>query len=89
MDIRGNVAEFEAGGLAFGLLHGSDAGLHISLLEGGTVDVLVTGHTHRPLIGRYGRTLAINQGEACGYLSGVATAALLDTERKEARMIRL
>jgi putative phosphoesterase len=89
VDIRGEIAKFEAGGLAFGLLHGSNAGPHIDLLEGGTVDVLVTGHTHRPLIGRYGRTLAINPGEACGYLSGTATAALLDTERKEARLIRL
>lgn len=89
VEIRGEVAEFEAGGLTFGLLHGNNAGPHIALLEGGTLDVLVTGHTHRPLIGRYGRTLAINPGEACGYLSGTATAVLLDTERKETRLIRL
>lgn len=89
IDLHSACAEVDAGGLAIGLVHGDDPALLAALLEEGSYDVLVSGHTHRPLIGRYGRTLAINPGEVCGYLTGTPTVALLDTATKETRLIRL
>jgi len=41
-------------------------------------DVIIFGHTHRSQVNRDGRRLIINPGEACGWVKGVATAAILD-----------
>ena len=41
------------------------------------------------VIKRHGKTLVINPGEACGYLTGTSTIALLDTGTAEARLISL
>jgi len=38
-------------------------------------------------IERKGKTLTVNPGELCGYLTGKATIALLDTIRDEATII--
>ncbi len=45
-------------------------------------DFYLHGHTHRPLH-ETGRPIVINPGEACGWLSGRATVALLDTVKSE------
>lgn len=89
VDLRGEYATTSAGGLSIGLVHGHDAGLLASLMKRGDLDVLVSGHTHHPLIGRHGRTLMINPGETCGYLTGTPTLAVLETEIKEAHLVRL
>ena len=52
-------------------------------------DVLVFGHTHRPLVERRNGTLLINPGEAGGWLGGRCTAALLDPETLEATIVPL
>jgi len=36
-----------------------------------------------------GKTLVINPGEVCGYLTGKPTIALLDTVKHEAKIISL
>jgi predicted phosphodiesterase len=36
-----------------------------------------------------GKTLVINPGEVCGYLTGNATMALLDTAKREAKIVKL
>jgi hypothetical protein len=36
-----------------------------------------------------GKTIIINPGEVCGYLSEKSTIALLDTETREAKIIQL
>ncbi|WP_298666504.1 metallophosphoesterase [uncultured Methanofollis sp.] len=89
IDLRRGIAEIDVGGLVIGLVHGDNPALLAALLEEGSYDVLVSGHTHHPLIGRYDRTLAINPGEVCGYLTGTPTVALLDTATKETRLVRL
>jgi len=48
-----------------------------ALAAGGKVDVIIYGHTHEIDV-RTGRTLVINPGEGGGWLSGRATAAILD-----------
>lgn len=43
-------------------------------------DVIVYGHTHKVSVER-NQCLVVNPGEACGWLTGRSTAALLDLER--------
>lgn len=43
-------------------------------------DVIIYGHTHRKKYYRQGKTTVINPGEACGWITGEATAAILNLE---------
>ncbi len=52
--------------------------------EGGKFDLILFGHTHRPLTMRIGRALILNPGEACGFLSGKPTCAVVDLDAMEA-----
>jgi putative phosphoesterase len=87
-EIRGNFAEVNTDGLKIALLH-DDGELFQSLVNVQCYDVVVHGHTHEARIYRKGKTIIINPGEVCGYLSRKSTMALLDTETKEARIIQL
>jgi putative phosphoesterase len=89
VDIRGRFAFVLVDGLRIALLHGDETELMRSLLELESHDVLVCGHTHAPKTYRKGRTLVINPGEACGYLSGKPTISILDTETLDVKMIQL
>ncbi len=51
-------------------------------------DFYLHGHTHK-LLHETGRPVVINPGECCGWLSGRATAALLDTETSEVEFFDL
>jgi hypothetical protein len=55
----------------------------------GKYDVVIFGHTHKPEVGREGRTLVINPGEACGWLTGRKTVALLDPMTRSADILPL
>jgi len=76
-------------GLTIALLHGDETDLMRSLLELESHDVLVSGHTHVAKTYRKGRTLVINPGEACGYLSGKPTISILDTKTLNVKTIQL
>ena len=89
LQLRGNFAEITADGLKIALLHGDDEELLEALINQESFDVVVHGHTHSTGIHRKGRTLVVNPGEVCGYLSGKSTLALLDTVKHEARIIEL
>ena len=52
-------------------------------------DVLVFGHTHRPLVENRCGALLVNPGEAGGWLHGRSTVALLDPETLEATILPL
>lgn len=88
-DIRGNYAFVVVDGLRIGLLHGDETELMRSLLELESHDVLVSGYTHVAKTYRKGRTLVINPGEACGYLSGKPTISILDTKTLNVKTIQL
>jgi len=81
-------------GLSLLVMHGIPSpqetkDLVTKLASGGTFDVIVYGHTHEVDVRRVGRTLVINPGEACGYLTGKRTVAILDTERLEVEVVEL
>jgi uncharacterized protein len=89
LQIRGTFAAVKAGELSVGLLHGHEQELLRALIEREAFDVLVHGHTHQAGISRQGSMLVINPGEACGYLTGRPTVAVLDTDDCEAAIVQL
>lgn len=89
MEIRGNFAEVIIDDLKIALIHGTEDALLKALINSESFDVVVHGHLHKAEIYRKGKTLVINPGEACGYLSGKLTIALLDTIKREAKIIEL
>jgi len=60
-----------------------------ALADSGHFDIVIYGHTHEPLIKNAGDALLINPGEACGWLYGKSTAALLDLSKMAAEIIEL
>jgi putative phosphoesterase len=89
LELRGSFAEITADGLKIALLHGGDVELLEALIDRESFDVVVHGHTHVAEITRKGKTLVVNPGEVCGYLTGKSTLALLDTVKREARIVEL
>jgi putative phosphoesterase len=76
----------EVGGSRILLVHDIGEVLPRSL-EGHAV--VVTGHSHRAERSERGSTLIINPGEACGWLFGVPSAAVLDLDTLAVEEIRL
>jgi len=89
LEIRGNFAEVVIDGLRIALLHGDDEELLKALVESGGFDVVVHGHVHKAEVYRKGKTLVVNPGEVCGYLSGKSTIAVFDTVKREVRLVNL
>lgn len=89
LEIRGSFAKLILGDAKIALLHGSDEDLLNALIDSEGFDVVVYGHAHEAKIHRKGKTLIVNPGELCGYLTGRSTIALLDTEKLEARILEL
>jgi len=89
LEMRGNFAEATADGLKIVLLHGSDKELMKALIDSESFDVVVHGHSHSAEVYRKGKTLVINPGEVCGYLTGKPTIAVLDTSTRQVRIVEL
>jgi hypothetical protein len=84
----GNFAALQLGGKKIALLHGTHEEIVGALMRSGSFDVVVRGHNHKAEIVD-GRTLLINPGEVCGYLSGRQTVAMLDPLKLSAEIIEL
>jgi hypothetical protein len=89
LELRGNFAKIDVDGLKICLLHGDERELLDTVIESQNFDFVVHGHTHEAEVYRNDRTLIVNPGEVCGYLTGKSSIALLDTVKKEARVIYL
>ncbi len=88
-EIRGRFAEVMIEGLRIGMVHGEDEELLQSLINVGGYDVIIHGHTHEAKTYQKGKTIVINPGEACGYLTGKSTIATLDTKTLDVKIIPL
>jgi putative phosphoesterase len=88
-EIRGNFAKLVVGNVKIVLLHGTDEELLNALIDSEAFDVVVHGHAHEAKVCRKGKTLVVNPGEVCGYLTGRSTMALLDTSKLEAKILEL
>jgi putative phosphoesterase len=89
LDMHGNFADVTVDGVRIALLHGSDRELLKALIESQSFDVVVHGHSHLAEAYKKGKTLVINPGEVCGYLTGKPTISLFDTAKREARQVEL
>jgi uncharacterized protein len=76
-------------GYRVALLHGHETELLNAIIDSESFDAVIHGHSHNFGIERKGKTLSINPGELCGYLTGKPTLAILDTKGNEARIIEL
>lgn len=63
--------------------------LQAEIGEGGKYDLILFGHTHRTLTMRVGRALVLNPGEACGFVTGHATCAVVDLDSMESRILSI
>lgn len=86
--LLGEFAVVELAGRKIALLHGTDQRLVDAVVRSGLFNVVVRGHTHRAEISE-GEVLLINPGEACGYLTGRQTVALLDPKRLSAEIVEI
>jgi len=52
-------------------------------------DVIITGHTHVPTVEQRDGRLFVNPGECCGWVSGRASAAVVDLETAQAELFEV
>jgi len=55
----------------------------------GRFDLVLFGHTHRPLTMRVGKALVVNPGESCGLARGKSTCAIVDLATMEPRIVEI
>jgi len=60
-----------------------------SLIKSQNYDIIVYGHTHNPVIENHGKTMVINPGEGCGWLTGKSTIAIIDLDYMSAEIIEV
>ncbi|MCG8461001.1 MAG: metallophosphoesterase [Holophagales bacterium] len=80
------LAEVEAGGRRIAAMHYPE--MADAIAPGGTFDLVIYGHTHVVEI-RPGRSLVLNPGEAGGWLTGLATAAVVDLTSLDVEILEL
>ncbi len=68
----GDIVEFP-GGVVY---HGTDVRITNVLKK--IPGILVIGHTHEPKVENLGKTIVLNPGEVCGYLTGKRTFAIVE-----------
>lgn len=71
------------------LTHNLDAALLERIVKSERFDVVARGHTHRAEVSWHEKTLVVNPGEVCGYVTGRSTFAVLDTEMLNAEIFEL
>jgi len=89
LEIHGGFAKIIVDDAKIALLHGTEEELLRALIDSESFDVVVHGHSHTAGVYRKGKTLVVNPGELCGYLTEKSTIALLDTAKREAKIIQL
>jgi putative phosphoesterase len=61
-----------------------------ALANSGKFDIILSGHSHSFSNEKLENgVLVVNPGELCGYLSGKATFAIIDTKKMESKIIEL
>ncbi len=87
--LRGRFAEVKIDGLKIAVLHGEEEELLNSLIDTGSYDVVIHGHTHEAKTYKKGKTLVVNPGETCGYLTEKPTIAVLNSKTLDVKIISL
>ncbi len=77
MEIKGDFHEMDWSGHKIAIYHGSNPQLLNAIIKS-EYDLVLTGHTHTVRVELVGKTLVVNPGETCGYLTGKTTCAIID-----------
>ena len=88
-EIHDRFAQIEINDYKIALLHGDEPELLFALIGSQSFNAVIHGHSHNHVIEQRGKTLIINPGELCGYLTGKSTFAILDTEKNEAKIVEI
>ena len=80
--------EIKINGKKIAVIHGTNQALVDALQKSGIYDLVIRGHTHKMEVSK-GKTMVINPGETCGYLSGEKTVIILDSSDLSWELIRL
>jgi len=87
--VHDRFASVEVEGYRIALLHGEESELLTAIIESGYFNAVIHGHSHNGNVELNGKTLAVNPGELCAYLTGKSTLAILDTVNHKAKIIEL
>lgn len=87
-DFRGHFCTLEYDGLSIACYHGTEQPITDALIDCGSYDVVLTGHTHQARFITRGNVLAINPGSVHGFEFG-PTVAVLDTVTRNVDILSL
>lgn len=87
--IHDRFAAVTVDGYKIALLHGDESELLNALADSGYFNAIVHGHSHLKGVQLRGKTMLVNPGEVCGYLTGKPTVAVIDTQKHQAELIDL
>jgi len=85
----GEFVEFEAEDVKVSVIHGVDERLVKALAKCGEYTLVVRGHTHKQGLVNLGGCLVLNPGEACGYITGKRSAAVINLKTMYVEFIEL
>jgi putative phosphoesterase len=69
------------------LIHGEDEEIVEAIALSNVYDLVAYGHWHKVVNRVIGKSILVNPGELCGYLSGRRTLAIVDLVKKETKII--
>lgn len=86
-EVKGRFQSIDVDNLKVALTHGDEPELLQALKTMQTYDLVVFGHSHSLNQSQNGRTLMLNPGEICGYLTGRSTIATFDTKTRHIEIL--
>jgi len=86
-ELRGQFGGFNFGENKIALLHGDEPELLQAIIDSQVYDLVISGHTHIVSQSRNGKTIALNPGEICGYVSGRSTIATFETSSQRIEIL--
>ena len=78
MKMKGDFHEVTWNEKLIAIYHGTDNRVLDSVIKSQKYDLILCGHTHQVRIEQEGKTVIVNPGETCGYLTGKATCVVID-----------
>lgn len=85
--LNGRPWSFELSGYKISILH--EPAPIKNLVEQRAQDLIVYGHTHEPYFEKKEKTMVVNPGEACGWVKGICSIALVDMAKQECVIERI
>lgn len=82
LSIKGDFYEIEWDGVKIAIYHGTNNILLENIIDSNHYQLVLCGHTHQLRLEQRHNVVIVNPGEACGYLTGKASYAIIDLSKK-------